>query len=144
MKENFLLNNNNQFLELNTSGKRIRAARHEKYLTIAELASQSGFSIATITNAENDKIKMQVNNLKTLSIILEKPIYYIGCFEDLPEETLGQRITKARLYHGQTKKEFATDLGIDVHTLRNWETDIGVPSKKYIKRLEAKFQILKT
>jgi transcriptional regulator with XRE-family HTH domain len=144
MKEDFLLVNNAHFSELNTSGKRIRSARHEKFLTIAELAAASGFSVATITNAENDKITMQVNNLKTLSIILEKPTSYLGCFEDLPEETLGQRITKARLYHGQTKKEFALDIGIDVHTLKDWEEDIRNPSARYIKFLEAKFQILKT
>lgn len=141
IKENFLPIYNVDF-ELNSPGKRLRAARMDKQLSIAELAEASGLSTVTISKAELDKINMQPNNIKLLSIILERPVFYLGCYESFPDKTFGQRLIKARLFHGQTKKEFALDIGIDVHTLRDWESDIRLPSNKYFDLLEKRLSIL--
>lgn len=64
--------------------------------------------------------------VRALAKALEQPIWFLGCYEVLPEDTLGQRIRKARLYHGLTKKEFADKLGLGVNekTIRLWEADL--------------------
>ena len=55
--------------------------------------------------------------VRALAKALEQLIWFLGCYEVLPEDTLGQRIRKARLYHGLTKKEFADKLGLGVNEL---------------------------
>jgi transcriptional regulator with XRE-family HTH domain len=53
----------------------------------------------------------------------------------LPENTLGQRIRKARLYHGLTKKEFADKLGVNEKTVRLWEEDLCTLASSSMKSL---------
>ncbi|MNN81698.1 hypothetical protein D3C81_1985480 [compost metagenome] len=59
---------------------------------------------------------------------MDKPISFLGCFEDLPENTLGQKLVKARLYHGLLVKEAAAILNVDSKTITNWELDKKIPS----------------
>lgn len=79
-----------------------------------------------------------MQTLKKLSTVLNLPISYLGCFEELPETTLAQKIYKARLYQGLTKKELAKQLGLDVKTITNWESGKTKPIKN-LKPLVEKF-----
>ncbi|MBT9173779.1 MAG: hypothetical protein DDT21_02185 [Syntrophomonadaceae bacterium] len=54
----------------------------------------------------------------------------------LPENTLGQRIKKARLCHGLTKRELACSVGVDEKTLRHWEADRHIPLEKFLTALQ--------
>lgn len=54
--------------------------------------------------------------VRALAEALKQPVWFLGCYELLPEDTLGQRIRKARLYHGLTKKEFANRFGVNEKT----------------------------
>ena len=47
----------------------------------------------------------------------------INMEETLPEDTLGQRLRKARIAKGLTIKEVAAMAGVDPHTLSAWERD---------------------
>jgi len=76
---------------------------------------------------------------KSLCISIE----YLSCFEILPENTLAQRVTKARLFHGLTKEEFAQIIGVDVKTLRNWEQGKYVPLPRYTDDLNQYLVMLK-
>lgn len=49
---------------------------------------------------------------------------------------MGQRIRKARLCSGLMKVEFAQILGVNVKTLREWESDKRKPSKRCLTVLE--------
>jgi len=60
----------------------------------------------------------------------------------LPENTLAQRITKARLFYGFTKEEFAQIIGVDVKTLRNWEQGKHVPLPRYSDVLNQYLEVL--
>lgn len=71
-----------------------------------------------------------MQSLRLIAKALDTPISYLGNFENLPENTIGQRIKKARLYHGLTKKELAEILNINPKTLANWEQDKQTPLKK--------------
>lgn len=69
-------------------------------------------------------------------------IYYLGCFETLPKETIVSKIKKARLYYGLNKKEFATRLGVDVHTLIDWKNGVHESAAKYMDCLFSYLTIL--
>ncbi len=111
-----------------TPGNRLRKARIAKNITIAELAHVINMTVTNLNYIENDKVKASLPTLRILSCNLNTEISYLGCFERMPEETLGQRITKARHYAGLTKKELAERLGVDVKTISNWEKDYCKPA----------------
>jgi transcriptional regulator with XRE-family HTH domain len=112
-------------------------------MTIRDLAAATGLTATAISNLETDKCKAQITTLRKFAKILDVPVSYLGCFEKLPEHTLGQRITKARLFHGLTKKELAIRLGVDPKTLRHWEQDKHEPFQRYLNALELYMEILK-
>jgi len=97
---------------------------------------KTGLSFSTINNPKS------ITSLRLLANILEQPIKILGGFEKLSENTLSQRITKARLFHGLTKEEFANQLGVDIRTLRSWEQDKHQPTKENISILERYLSIL--
>lgn len=113
-------------------GARLRQARVAKGMTINDLAAAAGLSTVAISCLEAGKTAAALPNLRKFSDILGVPVSYLGQFESLPENTLGQRIKKARLYHGLTKRELARILGVDEKTLRHWEMDRHVPLERYL------------
>ncbi len=118
-----------------TSGARLRRARLAANMTIHELAATSGLSRATITAAEADRHQPGIISLRRLAAVLGCSVAHLGRYEDLPEDTLSQRITKTRLYHGETIEEFAKTLKINERTLRDWELGVRPPNKKHLNGL---------
>ncbi|MCM3699169.1 helix-turn-helix domain-containing protein [Paenibacillus macerans] len=129
--------------ELNTIGDRIRHSRQLKEMTIKELASIIQVSQNTISNIERNAVIPSLPHLRKLSDTLDQPISYLGCFETLPETTLGQRFKKARFYHGLMRIETAEKLMIDVRTINNWESDRKMPSSVNMPAVEKFIEILK-
>lgn len=125
-----------------TPGARLRQARLAKNMTIKELAAASGLSAKTISNLEANRTRALLPHLRVLARVLNVPVYYIGCFETLPENTLGQRIRKARVFHGLTKEELARSIGVDPKTLRSWEQDKRKPLQRYLTALNTYLAIL--
>ncbi|WP_082420327.1 helix-turn-helix domain-containing protein [Paenibacillus sp. A3] len=118
-------------------GGRLRKIRQEKKLTVRDVSLMTGLTEATIMNIETGKTVPSLSSLRTLSEYLDIPIYYLGCFEDLPERTLGERMRKARMYHGFTKKEISELLEVDVKTLYNWESDACKPYSHYMQSINS-------
>ncbi len=111
-------------------------------MTHRELSDATGLSVTAISNLERDRFKPTMPNLRKLSTVLGVPISYLGCFETLPENTLGERIRKARLYHGYSKKEFAEIIGVDVKSIQSWEKDLRIPIDEYLSKIREYFVIL--
>jgi len=122
--------------EGDSPGSRLRQARVAKGMTINDLAAVAGLSAVTISNLEAGKTTAALLNLRKFSGLLGIPVAHLGRFESLPENTLGQRIEKARLYHGLTKRELACSVGVDEKTLRHWETDRHAPLERYLTILQ--------
>ncbi|MGQ7277455.1 helix-turn-helix domain-containing protein [Brevibacillus thermoruber] len=122
--------------EDDTPGGRIRRARLEKNMLLVDLATATGLSVRSLRLAEQNKSSVSPSNLKKLSEALGVSVAYLGCFEILPEHTLGQRIKKARLYHGYNKREFGKKLGVSTRMILWWEKDVYRPSEKYMERLD--------
>lgn len=122
-------------------GARLRQARLIKDMTIRDLAKATQIPRTMISSIESGK-SASIQTLRKLAKVLKVPVSYLGCFETLPEQTLSQRITKARLYHGLTKEEFAKMIGVDVKTLRHWEQGKHSPLKKYFTQISRYLEIL--
>lgn len=125
-----------------TPGGRLRHARLSKNLLLVDLAAKTGLSVVSIRLAEQNVTKLTPPNLRVLSEALEVPVAYLGCFESLPEETLGQRIKKARLYHGYTKVGFGDLFGLSARSIQGWEKDEFLPIAKHMPLLLKFLQIL--
>ncbi|MNJ76947.1 Helix-turn-helix domain protein [compost metagenome] len=57
-------------------------------------------------------------------------------------KTLGEKIKKARYYHGLTKRELSARMKVDVKTIHNWELGKTSPSSKYLDRVQGFIEIL--
>jgi len=108
----------------NTIADRCYWARLRTGMDIVDVARAAGLSTATVSKIENVRQIPIVVTVRALAEALKQPIWFLGCYEALPEDTLGQRIRKALLYEGLTKKEFADRLGVNEKTIRLWERDL--------------------
>jgi transcriptional regulator with XRE-family HTH domain len=126
-----------------TPAVRIKEARLAKGLLIRELADLIGISTTALSKLENRQTEPKLSTLHLLSLALDAPIAYLGCFESLPEYSLGQRIKKARLYRGMTHKEMADTLGVHEKSVKLWQDGLVKPSPEHMKKLEAYLSILK-
>lgn len=138
-----IYNNEGIFDDSNTFGKRIKNARLMKHMTISELSILSGISVATLSYAENERKSLSLPYYRKLSEALKKPVSYLGCFEKLPAKELNQKITKARLYLGLTKKEFGQLIGVNEKTVAAWENNKQQPTEINLKLLKPYLRILK-
>ena len=93
-------------------------------MNIVDVARAARPEFSTVSKVENGRQIPIVVTVRALASVLKQPIWFLGCYEVLPEDTLGQRIRKARLYEGLTKKEFADRLGVNEKTIRLWERDL--------------------
>lgn len=122
----------------NTTGARVRQARIEKNMTIADLVRASGFSEFTIICIELNKVNPLFSTLKTLGNVLGVPFYKLGGFDLLPEKTLPERIKKARLMRGMTKADYAKEIGVNQKTIRLWESGKNFPKEENLKKMKIK------
>ena len=106
----------------NTPSDRIRWARMQKGWLAKTLAAHVGISPDGLSNIERkatDMTKMKI--LRKLATTLEQPIWFLGCFENMPENTFFERLEKARCYHGHTKVEMAAEIGVNKRTIFVWK-----------------------
>ena len=128
MPYSFNLITSNEKKEEDSSGARIRRLRMDLNMTIKELAQLIEIRPKSLNRIELNQSIASLSTLRKLSKILKAPIWYLGYFETLPENTFGQKLQKARLYYGYTKKEFARILNINEKTITNIEKDLHNPS----------------
>lgn len=93
-----------------TIADRCHWARLRTGLDIVDVARAANLSSATVSKVENSRQIPILVTIWALAEVLKQPIWFLGCYELLPEDTLGQHIRKACLYHALTKKEFAERL----------------------------------
>lgn len=107
---------------LKTSAERIRWARMQKGWIIKTLAEKVGIAAAHLSQIEGKFIgTAEMKTLRKLATQLEQPVWFLGCFDNMPEDTFFDRIEKARCYHGHTKVEMAVDIGVNKRIIFNWK-----------------------
>lgn len=92
-------------------------------MTIREVASRIQISTNSLSLIENEKSKPSLPTVRKLSALFNKEIWYLGAYERMPEDTLGQRIRKARYYRGWIKQDLADYFKIEAKSVYNWEAD---------------------
>jgi len=83
-----------------------------------------------------------VKVINRLAEALDQPIWFIGCYDLLPETSLGEKIRKMRLYKGQYIQELADELGVDTHLVSRYEKEIATPSERIKDKLQGLIQVL--
>lgn len=73
--------------------------------------------------------------LKILSNALGVSITELGAFDLLPDNTIPEKLTKARLMLGMNKTQFAHFVGVDQSTVRFWERGDHTPHKIRLENL---------
>ena len=132
----------NIYSEEDTSGCRVYNSRIKKNLSINQLANLSGVCTISITNVELNRRPLTLKALSKISIVLDEPISYLGAFESMPCDTIGQKLKKARYYQGHTQKEAAAIIGVNNDTIVQWEYGYSEPLKANLDKLEEYFSIL--
>ena len=88
-----------------------------------------------MSSIENGRNPPSIKTLRAIAPLLNTSIAELGRFEDLPEDTLGQKILKARMSCGMCRKEMADAIGISERTIFNWEKDYAVPAQEQLSKL---------
>ena len=116
------INQDTEIVIGNTPSERIRWARMQKGWMIKTLAAKAGITPTSLSHIENKvEHSIEITTLRKLSTALEQPVWFLGCFEHMPEDTFSQRLEKARCYHGHTKLETAKAIGVHVRVIFNWK-----------------------
>ncbi len=123
-------------------GSRLRRTRLETQLTKVDLARAIGVTDRALWQIEEGRSQASLPTLKRLAEKLNVSVAYLGGFENLPEETLPQKIKKARMWHGMTIKEFAAAIGVNEHSVGKWEKGKQYPSEDNITVLNKYIKIL--
>jgi len=106
----------------NTPSERIRWARMQKGWMIKTLAAMAGITPTSLSHIENKfGASIEITPLRKLSAALEQPVWFLGCFDSMPEDTFFQRLKKARCYHGHTKVEMAKRIVVNKRIIFNWK-----------------------
>jgi transcriptional regulator with XRE-family HTH domain len=124
-----------------TTASRIRHARLSAGYSIVRLTQLSGVSVQSVSLAEHGHINVDPRTLRKYAAALNVTISFLGCYDDLPKETVGQRIRKARLSQGLLISELAALLEVDVKSIRYWENETRIPSERYLTIIQSKLNI---
>ena len=111
-------------------------------MTITDLSALTGLAAVSISNLEKNRRTASFPTLRELSIALDVPASFIGCFEKLPEASIAEKIKKARYYHCLTREEMANRIGVNPRTIFDWESGLRKPLKKNLVAIEKFLEIL--
>lgn len=120
-----------------------RVIRLKIGLSAKELAKKCHVHPQTITNIERGHTKNSIITLRKIAKVLKTPIRIIGAFDKMPEDTIGQKILKARCIRGLTVREASHMLGIYFETYLDYENDRHIVLEKYQGRIEEFISIIK-
>ena len=87
-----------------------------KGYTIKGLAERSGLSFATISALESGQPVYKLSTLASISHALDIDSSVLTDAKNMPEDTLAQKIEKARIMHCHTRQQAMEAIGISNHT----------------------------
>lgn len=110
-------------MERGTLAYKIREHRINAGLTIKQLSELSGVTACTIGAAEHGKSIPNLANIAAIATALNIPAYIFTEADKMPEETLLQRLDKARVMRCLSWPALAKDIGVDVADLCKFKQD---------------------
>lgn len=118
-----------QEADLSTVGGRLKQARLDRGLTIKELAKMITVSEITLGRWEKDlgEIENHPDKIKNICNILDVSPKYI--FDELDNNSFAATLKRSRFEMGLSRREFASFLGVNRGTVKEWEE--GNKPRKY-------------
>lgn len=104
-------------VEPGTLAYKIRERRINAGFTIKRLSELSGVTACTIGAAEHGKSIPNLANIAAIAAALNIPAYIFTEADKMPEETLLQRLDKARMMRCLSWPALAKDIGVDMADL---------------------------
>lgn len=95
---------------------KIKRLRLSKGYTIKGLAERSGLSFATISVLESGQPVYKLSTLASLSRALDIESSVFTDANNMPEDTLAQKLEKSRIMHCHTRQQAMKAIGISNHT----------------------------
>lgn len=124
------------------SPSRIRWSRLTTKLTQKELGELVGCTSTSIIRIEQ-KGTNNITMIKKLSKALNQPIWFLGAYDLMPEATLPERITKARLYHGLTIDEALLEMNVSIKSYQHWQVADRHPNADSRKKIDEFLSVLR-
>ena len=132
-----------------TIGEHLRKRRLELGIVQSEAARRLRISTVTLSRWECDKVYPTWTHQPDLIAYLSYDPFTdpalgspkvnepsgVAFLSSGAHTNIGQEIRNRRLQMRKTRKQFAKELGVDVKTLRNWETNRCHPSVALLRRL---------
>ena len=123
---------------MSTVGGRIKFYRLTKGLTQIELANIADLNVSTIIRYEDNQVEyaLEICNRIAQSLEINPKLIYDDYLNFLASD-YQQSIRKTRKKLKLTQKEFANLLGLNLSSVRRWESGRAYPSREnYIKLIK--------
>lgn len=91
--------NNKDILDYKAIGKRLNKCRYDKGISIARLSELSGVNCASISNFENDRKRIGLNNLVLLCDALDVSVDYILYGDNLKPDRKIRKESKEDIFY---------------------------------------------
>ncbi len=95
---------------------KIKRLRLAKGYTIKGLAERSGLSCATVSALESGQPVYKLSTLASISYALDVDSSVFTDANNMPEDTLAQKLEKARILHCHTRQQAMKVIGVSNHT----------------------------
>jgi transcriptional regulator with XRE-family HTH domain len=116
---------------LRTLADHLRQRRLDLGLLQREVADRLGVNAMTVCNWETNRTSPQLR-------FIPRIIVFLGYYpDDVPPQSLGERITAYRRRLGLSQRRLARLLDIDLGTLSRWERGKSLPSDELVRTLNA-------
>ncbi|WP_312421827.1 helix-turn-helix domain-containing protein [Anaerospora hongkongensis] len=96
----------------NTIVDRFHWARLRAGMDIVDLARAAGLNSATVSKVENGRQIPIVVTFRALAETLKQPVWFLGGYDVLPEDTLGSALEKHGCITGSLRRILQTGLGL--------------------------------
>ena len=114
---------------------KIKSLRLAKGYTIKGLAERSGLSLTTISALESGQPVYKLSTLASISYALDVDSSVFTDANNMPEDTLAQKIEKARIMHCHTRQQAMEAIGISNHTYMDIVKGRRQPAEKTMTKI---------
>ena len=122
--------------KLRTYGDHVQKRRQELGYTLEKTGKELGVNKCTVANWEKGRRQPTIR-------AIPKIIEFIGYrLEAEVDDSLGAKVRRYRRLNGLSLKALAKRLGIDVDTVRGWESEGRQPKRNLRERLSSFFEML--
>lgn len=105
-----------------TPQERLLFLQYQKNVSHEELARIGNTNTASISGVENGRFHtLRPATLRAISDHYSLPYSFLGAYDQLPDDTIAEKLLKGRLYRLVDQGKAAVHFGVDRRTYFKWE-----------------------